>query len=168
MAAGRAGAFGFLGYTRIMSDRLEATHSEFGRVLRLEGPLAVVEVSKSSACEGCAARGVCHSLGGSDARELRAVNHIGAAPGDQVELELLTRHGLRAALWAYGLPTLLFVVAAFGAHQAAGAWLPGADPDVVAALAALGAVGLFALGAWRLGRVRPRDLSRYPTVVRRL
>lgn len=150
------------------SPPAKETHRETGRVVRLEGALAVVSVPKAGACEGCAARGVCHSLSGTDDRELRAVNRIEAAPGDTVELAIPSREGLRAAFWVYLLPTLLMLGVALGAHWLLRDRLTAEGADLAAAGAALGALALFALGAFAWRRQRGPDLARYPVVVRRL
>jgi sigma-E factor negative regulatory protein RseC len=151
-----------------MNHSPEDVHSEIGRVSRLEGALAVVSVSKTSACEGCAARGACHTLSGSGERELRAVNQVGAVPGDQVELQIPTRAGLRAAILAYLLPTLLMVFSALAAHWLASPRASARTADLVAAIAALFALALAALGAWLHHLWRGPDLGRYPRLVRKL
>lgn len=151
-----------------MSQSHQEVHRETGRVLRLEGPLAVVAVSKSSACEGCSARGACHTLSGTGDRELRAVNRIGAIPGDQVELEIPTRAGLRAAVWVYLVPTVILVGVAVVTHRIASSRLSASDADLAAAVGALGTLGLVALGAWVLQRRRGPNLDRYPSVARKI
>lgn len=146
----------------------QKTHCETGQVARLEGQIAVVTVSKASACEGCPTRRVCHSLSGSDERELRAVNPIGAAPGDRVEIAIPTTAGLRAAVWVYLVPTVLLVVVALGSHRLASLSLGPEAQDLVAAMVSLGALGLFVLCAWLWRRRRGPDYRQYPRVIRRL
>jgi positive regulator of sigma E activity len=141
---------------------------ECGQVDRLEGELAIVHISRASACAGCAAAGVCHSLGGSDVRELRALNSVEAEPGDEVEVEIPPTAALRAAVWVYLIPTLLMVAVAVGFHFASRDRWPADRAGLITATAALGVLALFIGIAMLWRRLRGPDLSRYPVVVRRM
>ncbi len=141
---------------------------EIGRVIRTEGEVAVVEIPKAGACEGCSASGVCHSLGGSDLRELRAVNRIEANIGDQVEVVVQAKEALRAAMWVYLVPTLLMLATAIGFHELATAHWSAQTAQMATALVTLGSLALFILGAWLWRRGRPLDLKNFPVVTRRL
>jgi len=141
---------------------------EIGRVLRTDGELAIVEIPKASACEGCAASGVCHSLGGSDLRELRAVNGIQATPGEQVEVEIDTKAALTAAAWIYAVPTVLMVATAILFHQVVAADWGKERAGIATALATLGSLALFMLVVWIWRKLRPPGTRSYPRVVRRL
>ncbi|MFH2006839.1 MAG: SoxR reducing system RseC family protein [bacterium] len=141
---------------------------EIGRVLRTDGELAIIEIPKASACEGCAAAGVCHSLGGSDLRELKAVNGIQAAPGEQVEVEIDAKAALSAAVWIYAVPTLLMVATAILFHRLVAADWNTERAGIATALATLGSLALFVLVVWLWRRLHPPDTSGYPRVVRRL
>jgi positive regulator of sigma E activity len=141
---------------------------EIGRVLRTDGELAVIEVAKASACEGCAASGVCHSLGGSDLRELRAVNGIHAEPGEQVEVEIDTKAALSAAVWIYAIPTVLMVATAILFHKVVAADWNTERAGIATALATLTSLALFVLVVWFWRKLHPPGTSNYPKVVRRL
>jgi len=141
---------------------------EIGRVVRTTGALAVVEIPKAGACDGCAASGVCHSLGGSDLRELRAVNRIDANVGDQVEIEVQARTAILAAVWVYLIPTLLMLATALGIHYITATRLAAETAQLVTAGATLGSLALFVLGAWIWRRGRAPNLSTFPVVTRRL
>lgn len=141
---------------------------EIGRIVRTTGTLAVVEIPKASACDSCSASGVCHSLGGSDLRELRAVNRIDADVGDQVEVEVQSRTAIKAAVWVYLVPTLLMLATAIGIHSVAATRLAAQTAQLVTAGATLGSLGLFVLGAWLWRRGRAPNLSSFPVVTRRL
>lgn len=145
----------------------ESIH-EIGRIVRRDGEVAVVEIPKAGACAGCSASGVCHSLGGSDLRELRAVNHIHAEVGDQVEVVVQARKALKAALWVYLVPTLIMLATAVGFHNLAAARWSDNTAQMATALVTLGSLALFILGAWLWRRGRPINLKDFPVVTRRL
>jgi positive regulator of sigma E activity len=145
----------------------ESIH-EIGRIVRTTGEIAVVEIPKAGACDGCAASGVCHSLGGSDLRELRAVNRIDAGVGDQVEVVVQARTAFKAAVWVYLIPTLLMLSTAFGFHYLAAQRLAAETAQIATALATLGSLALFVLGAWLWRRGRAPNLGDFPVVTRRL
>jgi positive regulator of sigma E activity len=141
---------------------------ECGQVDRLEGELAIIVVSRAAACAGCAAAGVCHSLGGSDQRELRAVNSIDAQPGDEVEVEIPPTAALRAAVWVYLVPTLLMVATTVAFHFGTRDRLSADRAGLLTATAALMSLGVFIGIALLVRRLRGPDRSRYPLVIRRL
>lgn len=143
---------------------------ESGHVLRTDGPVAVIEIHRASACVGCAASGVCHTLGGaSDQHELRARNAAGAEPGDLVDVEIPASEALRAAALVYLLPTVLVIVVAVASHTLATRMGVGEPADLISASSALLALCLFALAAWwRSTRAGSGPhLERLPVVVRR-
>lgn len=93
---------------------MEAT----GRVVERQGSLAVVEVKRTSACEGChkTAEGdcsVCTLMGGESSRVTRTVvqDPIGAVVGDMVRIESPARNVL---LWAAAVFLLPLLAAAGG------------------------------------------------------
>jgi sigma-E factor negative regulatory protein RseC len=89
---------------------------EMGRVLETADDEAVVLVRRSSACEGCSARGVCHTFGGAgkDAR-ISVENRIGAHAGDEVEIGIEEGSLVLASFIVYILPIgALFLGAALG------------------------------------------------------
>ena len=95
-----------------------------GRVTEVNGALAVVEVRRTSACEGChkSAEGgcsVCTLMGGENSRVTRtaARNPLGAKPGDRVKIE---SPASRVLLWAAAvfLLPLLMTAAGFAAAHA--------------------------------------------------
>ncbi len=145
----------------------ESIH-EIGRIVRITGELAVVEIPKAAACDGCAASGVCHSLGGSDLRELRAVNSIDADVGEQVEVVVEAKHAVRAAIWVYLVPTILMLATAFGFHQLASRHWSARTAELATALVTLGSLVLFVLGAWLWRRGKAENLKHFPVVTRRL
>lgn len=89
---------------------------EVGTVLNLtERGEAVVQVKRAEACQACAARGACQTLGGS-VRDFDVVveNRLGAGPGDRVVLSLSEASLVTASAVLYLLPAFLLVLGALG------------------------------------------------------
>ena len=93
---------------------------------------ATVRMTRSSACAEC---GMCHGLGHAT-RDLllSAQNQPGARPGDLVRVQVPELGVVKAASWAYGVPTIGAVVggilgwqvfSALGASTESGAALGG-------------------------------------------
>jgi len=110
---------------------------EIGIVKRIDGPRAFVAVQKQSACEKCAVGSVCKGTDGDEAG-LEAVNAAGARVGDTVRVVFKAYSYLKGTLLVYGLPSLLLIVGAVIGKEYAGRFFPGADPDIVSAVAAFG------------------------------
>ena len=87
--------------------------TEHGIVIRTDSREAWVKTVKSGSCEGCTARGACHSLsdGGGD-MEVSAINEAGAKVGDRIVLSFQTSSFLKATFLLYVFPILLLVVGA--------------------------------------------------------
>lgn len=79
---------------------------ERGKVIRVQGEVATVEVTRHEACRHCNA---C-DFGRTDSIVVEATNRAGARPGDEVELELESSRVLGAAFVAYMVPLLFMVV----------------------------------------------------------
>lgn len=90
-----------------------------GVVSELAGDDAIVEIASTSGCGRCHEPGGCGGglLTGEYAckRRYRVPNPQGVQPGDQVVVSIPEGRVLSAALWIYGLPMLLGLVAAAGA-----------------------------------------------------
>ena len=70
--------------------------TEKGIVLRTDSEAAWVKTVRSSACEGCTAKGSCHSMGGGNEMEVKALNTAGARAGDRIVLSFETASLLKA------------------------------------------------------------------------
>ena len=67
---------------------------------------------KSGACEGCSARGSCHSLSDRGEMEVNAINEAGAKVGDRIVLSFETASLLKATFLLYVFPILLLIIGA--------------------------------------------------------
>ena len=86
--------------------------TEQGVVLRADSQTAWVKTVRSTACEGCSAKGSCHGTGGAQDREVKALNTAGARAGDRIVLGFETGSLLKATFLIYVFPIILLVVGA--------------------------------------------------------
>lgn len=89
---------------------------EEGIVSEVEGSIAKVAVLKKSACEQCAASGVCHS---GDQDLMEAANPLGARKGQKVKVVIAPQLYLKASIILYGIPMAVFVACAILAKNLA-------------------------------------------------
>ena len=86
--------------------------TEQGIVIKTDSKAAWIKTVKSGNCAGCTARGSCHTMGGDDEMEVRAINEIGAKVGDRIVLSFKTSSLLKASFLLYVFPILLLIVGA--------------------------------------------------------
>ena len=86
--------------------------TEHGIVIRTDSGEAWVKTIKSGSCEGCSARGACHSLSDSGDMEVNAINKAGAKVGDRIVLSFETSSLLKATFLLYVFPILLLITGA--------------------------------------------------------
>ena len=82
---------------------------EEGMVAEVEGDIAKVAILKKSACEQCAASGVCHP---GDQEFLEAANPLGAKQGQKVKVVLAPQVYLKASIILYGIPMTAMIAGA--------------------------------------------------------
>ncbi len=93
--------------------------TEQGIVTKTDSRAAWVKTVKSGNCAGCSARGSCHTMGGDDEMEVKAINEAGAKVGDRIVLSFKTSSLLKATFLLYVFPILLLIVgAAIGQEMA--------------------------------------------------
>jgi sigma-E factor negative regulatory protein RseC len=93
--------------------------TEEGIIIKVESGTAWVTTTKTSACEGCAAKSSCTVLGGGKEMEVEAINDAGAQVGQKVVLHFQTSPLLKAAFLLYVIPILFLLLGAFIGDQAA-------------------------------------------------
>jgi len=138
--------------------------TEEGIVCRVEASTAWITTTPSSACETCASKGSCSTLGGGREMEVQAVNAVGAQVGDRVVISFESASLLKLSFLLYIFPILsMFAGALLGQYLAPFLHLDATALSVVCAfLFFLLAFGLIRLGGNRLAR---KDAYR-PKVVR--
>jgi len=135
---------------------------ETARVLETRPGRALVATVRSSACEGCAARGACTHLGGGREARVWVDDPLGVSPGDRVVVAVPEAAVLRASLWVYLVPVAALVVGAVAGNRIGPAL--GLSPDGGAALLGLGAMVLALVGS----RWVSRGPAGGPRIVRRV
>ena len=93
--------------------------TEKGVVVKIDATTAWITTTKTSACEGCAAKSSCTVLGGGKEMEVEAINDIGARVGQNVVVHFQTSPLLKATFLLYVLPILFLILGAFLGDQAA-------------------------------------------------
>jgi sigma-E factor negative regulatory protein RseC len=86
--------------------------TEQGVILRTDSHTAWVKTVRSSACEGCSAKGSCHTMGGGQDMEVKALNIAGARVGDRIVLSYETPSLLKATFLIYVFPIILLIAGA--------------------------------------------------------
>ena len=89
---------------------------EEGIVAEIDGNIAKVAVMKKSACEQCAAAGVCHP---GDQEYLEASNPLGAQKGQKVKVVIAPQIYLKASIILYGIPMVALIAGAIIAKSIA-------------------------------------------------
>ena len=84
---------------------------EIGKVVKIDGNIAVVSSKRSTMCKGCSAQHVCHPFGsGDDSVEIKTYNHANAKAGDMVKVVLPEKNFLKASFIVYGIPILFLLI----------------------------------------------------------
>jgi sigma-E factor negative regulatory protein RseC len=81
---------------------------------------AVVLVNRSSACEGCGAKGACHAFGGGRDAKVSVDNEIGAKAGDLVEIGIEEASLVKASFVVYIIPIIALLLGAWAGQLIAG------------------------------------------------
>ena len=80
---------------------------------------STIVIPKPGSCEGCSARGSCHSLSDRGDMEVKAINEVGAKVGDRIVLSFETSSLLKATFLLYVFPIILLVIGALIGQQTA-------------------------------------------------
>jgi sigma-E factor negative regulatory protein RseC len=138
---------------------------ETGTVVETADGAALVLVERSAACHGCAAQGVCHTLGGGSDARVTVRNDLDARAGDVVELSIKESSLVGASFIVYMVPVAgLFAVAALAGWLAPLWW--GWDPEASSAVGAVVGLVLSLLGIRLLHPVLDRHEALKPSITR--
>ncbi len=120
---------------------------EIGTVRSVNGPLAIVDVPKKSACEGCTA-GTCKIE--DQCMEIEAFNRAGAKVGDRVVISVKPFTFTKGSMMVYGLPAIGLVLGAVFGKDVMARYFPGTDPDTLSAISGFGVfiLTLFFVKIW--------------------
>ncbi|MBN2223484.1 MAG: SoxR reducing system RseC family protein [Deltaproteobacteria bacterium] len=112
---------------------------EIGKVIEIKDGGAVVLVSRSAACAGCASKNACHAFGSKSEARIIVDNPIGAVIDDTVEIGVREGGLVAASFIVYILP-----VAALFVGAGLGTWIAGMIGIPVGGISAF--MGLLFLG----------------------
>ncbi len=107
---------------------------EEGIVAEIVDGMAKVAVMKKSACEQCAASGVCHPA---DQDLMEAANPLGAKKGQKVKVVVAPQVYLKASIILYGIPMAVFIAGAIIAKNLALCMGSEANSDLWAFIAGM-------------------------------
>jgi sigma-E factor negative regulatory protein RseC len=94
--------------------------TEEGIVLKIQSPTtALVKTTKSSACEGCASKQSCNSMGTGKEMEVEVINPANAKEGDKVVIEFKSSSLLKASFLIHIFPILCLVAGAIVGQEVA-------------------------------------------------
>ena len=134
---------------------------ETAQVVEVRPGRALVQTVRSTACEGCSARGTCAALGGGREARVWADDPLGVSPGERVVVAVPEAAVVRASVWVYLVPVVALVIGAVVGSSLAGRL--GLPPDAGAA-----ALGIAGMGAALLAsRAMGRRGAQGPRIVRR-
>ena len=105
---------------------------EEGIVTRTAGDTAFITTRRTTACEGCSERHVCHSMGNVKEIEIEVANPIAAKPGDTVMVAFKTSQLVTLSFMLYVFPIIAMVIGAVFGDSVAGNF--GGDPSIFAAV----------------------------------
>ena len=86
--------------------------TEKGIVTKLESTTTWVTTTRTSACETCAAKSACRTLGGGKEMEVEALNPVGAKMGDRVVIGFETSALVKISFLIYIVPIISMILGA--------------------------------------------------------
>lgn len=110
-------------------------------VIKVEGIMARVAVKQNAACEGCQIKDSCSTTSGEGA-ELEAVNEANAKAGQTVKISMKPYTYLKGTMLVYGIPLVLFIVAAIAGKEIGKEYFTETGSDLVAAVSGFAALVL--------------------------
>jgi sigma-E factor negative regulatory protein RseC len=135
---------------------------EEGIVAEVEGNIARVAVVKKSACEQCAAAGVCHP---GDQEYLEATNPLNAVKGQKVKVVIAPQMYLKASLILYGIPMVSLIAGAIIAKNLAVRYAGEEGSDLWAFIAGMGCMAISFLFIWFYNKKVEKTQKYKPVIV---
>lgn len=110
---------------------------ETGTVKSINGIMALVDIPRKSACEGCTA-GTCRPE--EKTMEIEAVNQAGAVAGQKVRIAIKPYTYMKGSMLVYGVPAVALVLGAVFGKEVMGRLFVTRDPDILSAIFGFGAL----------------------------
>ncbi len=133
---------------------------EIGIVKSVNGVMAIVSVTRKSACEQCKAG--CHVT--DSGAEIEAINRAKAKIGQQVRVAMKPYSYLRGSILVYGLPALALIIGAVIGKEFFGGLFRSLDPDIVSAIFGFGAF-ILSFALVKLWSMRIETKTEYKPVI---
>ena len=134
---------------------------ENARVIEVRNNRALVQTTRSTACDNCSAKAGCAALGGSRDARVWAADTVGVDRGDEVVVAVPEGSLLGASALAYLFPVIALIGAAWVGHRYV-APLVNYSTDLVAA-----GMGITAMVvAFLIGRKIAEKRIRGPSIIR--
>jgi sigma-E factor negative regulatory protein RseC len=108
---------------------------EIGIIKSVNGPVAIVSLTRRSACDDCKAG--C-KLTESEA-EVETINEAHAMVGQRVRVVMKPYSYLKGSLLVYGAPALALIAGAVVGKDLLSPYFKNADPDIISAISGFGA-----------------------------
>jgi sigma-E factor negative regulatory protein RseC len=134
---------------------------EIGIVKSVEGPVAVVDVPRKSACEGCTA-GTCKVE--DQTMEIEAFNKAGARVGQKVRVMVHSYAYMKGSMVVYGIPAVGLVLGAVLGKEVASRYITSTDPDALSAFFGFGFLALSFLLVKFWTKAKARNTETKPVI----
>jgi len=135
---------------------------EEGVVAEVDGDIAKVAILSKSACESCAASGVCHP---GDQEYMEAANPLGAQKGQKVKVVLAPQVYLKASIILYGIPMAVFIAAAIAGKNLGLRYGTEANSDLWAFLLGMSCMVISFLFIWLYNKKVEKTQKYKPVIV---
>jgi len=104
---------------------------EEGIVIEDRNGRVVIRAERSSSCDNCASKSLCHSGASGEEGLIEAENPVGARVGDHVVFTVGAGSIMKAGVLLYLVPILCFIAGVVLGQTAGTALLPSANADLV-------------------------------------
>ena len=138
---------------------------EEGTVIEKKDGRVMIRVPRSSACESCASRAICHSMTETD-MVIEADDPVGAKVGDRVVFTVGAADILKAGVLFYLIPLLAFIIGVVLGQVLPDALSLEVNTDMFSTLLGLVFVVLSFLGLRLYGKVAEKTRLMRPRVLR--
>lgn len=138
---------------------------ETGIVVENKGETVLIRAERTSSCESCAQKSVCHTGGGGDML-IEADNPIGAKKGDYVVFTVGAGSVLKAGILLYLVPVLCFIFGVVLGQAASKRAFPALNADLVSGILGLVFLIIAFIGLKVYGKFVEKDRSYRPHVLR--
>ncbi|HAS55363.1 MAG: hypothetical protein A2X56_07925 [Nitrospirae bacterium GWC2_57_13] len=136
---------------------------EEGIVVEASGQMAKIALLRKSACESCAASGVCHPA--DDASFMEAENPLGAVKGQKVRVMVAPQIYLKATIVLYGTPLVALVGGAILGKNLGLKYAGEANSDLWAFLVGVACMAVSFLFIWMYNKKVEKSGQYRPAIV---